>query len=190
MTTAYHHGDLQLALVQAAMAQVAAQGAENVSLRGLAAEVGVSPSAVYHHFADKRSLMDQVCMSTAELLGHDMQSALNEISGDSDEDALSRFRKLGEAYISFALTHRHLFLATFGTTHALVEESRGTPFQLLVKTLDELESKDLLRPGTRHGLELVAWSQVHGLAMLLLDGHLKEHEIETTLETMRKLVVA
>ena len=36
-----------------ALSQVRGHGAEAVSLRAVAQEVGVSPSAAYHHFADK-----------------------------------------------------------------------------------------------------------------------------------------
>ncbi len=190
MTTAYHHGDLDLALVQAAMEQVAAQGVENVSLRGLAAQVGVSPSAAYHHFADKQALMDRVCGSTAELLGQEMQASLESVSGTSQEAALMRFQKLGETYISFALKNRHLFLATFGSANSLVDEPRGAPFELLQQTLNDLDSRKLLKAGTRDGLELVAWATVHGLAMLLLEGHIDVQEVDVTLATMRKLVMS
>ena len=57
---AYHHGDLSEALIEQAVASVDAVGAEHVSLRAVAAAVGVSPSAAYHHFADKEALMEAV----------------------------------------------------------------------------------------------------------------------------------
>ena len=50
----YHHGDLREALLQAAKALIAEAGIENLSLRKLAERAGVSRTAPYHHFSDKK----------------------------------------------------------------------------------------------------------------------------------------
>ena len=57
----YHHGALEQALVDEALRQIRERGADQVSLRGLAQAVGVSPSAAYQHFPDKAALMVAVC---------------------------------------------------------------------------------------------------------------------------------
>ena len=64
----YHHGDLRSALVAAAVARVEEVGAEHLSLRAVAAEVGVSPSAAYHHFADKDALLGEVAATGLQML--------------------------------------------------------------------------------------------------------------------------
>ena len=53
----YHHGDLRHALIEAARAIVIRDGAQALSLRGVAREAGVSPAAPYHHFKDKQELV-------------------------------------------------------------------------------------------------------------------------------------
>src|SRR5262245_24899834 len=57
---AYHHGDLRQALLDAAYAQVDAEGADSLSLAGLAKSLGVSQPAPYRHFADRGALLAAV----------------------------------------------------------------------------------------------------------------------------------
>ncbi len=56
----YHHGDLHNACVRAALELLEAEGLEAVTLRGVAERAGVSRSAPYRHFSDKRALLDRV----------------------------------------------------------------------------------------------------------------------------------
>ena len=51
----YHHGDLRAALLEAAAQRIESQGVDALSLRKLADDVGVSRSALYHHFRDKNA---------------------------------------------------------------------------------------------------------------------------------------
>lgn len=53
----YHHGNVKEALIGEAMKFIEANETEQLSLRRLAKEVGISPSAVYNHFPDKNALM-------------------------------------------------------------------------------------------------------------------------------------
>jgi len=189
MAKTYHHGDLRTSLISHAMNAVASEGLEKVSLRGLASEIGVSPSAVYHHFADKRALVDALCDETAELLAKHMRTALSSVEGSTDETARRRFTVMGETYIAFAQANRNLFLATFGSAPRTQPAEDTSPFNLLLVLLDELESRALLRPGIREGLELVVWSMAHGLSMLVIEGHIAEGLISVTLAGFTNLVL-
>jgi hypothetical protein len=51
----YHHGDLRSSLLDAANAMLKEHGIEGLSLRKLADRVGVSRTAPYHHFKDKKT---------------------------------------------------------------------------------------------------------------------------------------
>ena len=53
----FRHGNLPEALVEAALKRLDADGAEAISLRDLASDVGVNHRAVYRHFPDKLSLL-------------------------------------------------------------------------------------------------------------------------------------
>ena len=55
----------------------------------------------------------------------------------------------------------------------MVGESGMNPFQLLGSALDRLTAAGVLPPERRPGAEYLAWSAVHGLALLTLEGPLK-----------------
>ncbi len=183
----YHHGDLEAALVNEATTLVRAQGAESVSLRQVAQAVGVSPSAAYAHFPDKHALMAAVAARGMADLDARMVASVSAATGSDDRAAMQRFWKTGEEYVRFAVEEPHLFRHMFGPycpaaqlAAQLVAE--GAPpvgmehktdsvsYQLLCASLDDLDDRGLLRPGSRDGLDLVMWATVHGFASLVLDG--------------------
>ena len=91
--------------------------------------------------------------------------------------ASRRFRALGAAYIDFALADPGLFRTAFcrpaghaGQVSARMSTSR--PYHMLSGVLDELARCGVLDPARRPFAEIAAWSAVHGLATLLLDGPL------------------
>ena len=47
------------------------------------------------------------------------------------------------------------------------------PFQHLSAALDDLVAAGALPPGRRPGAEYLAWSTVHGMALLAIDGPLR-----------------
>ena len=56
----YHHGNLRRALLDEALATIRAEGVDAVTLREIGARLGVSRTALYRHFADKRALLAAV----------------------------------------------------------------------------------------------------------------------------------
>jgi len=97
------------------------------------------------------------------------------------ETARLRFRAVGSGYLRFALAEPGLFRTAFtassdleSATSAARAGARGlTPFQLLSEALDDLVTTGVLPAERRPGAEFLAWSAVHGLASLLLDGPLR-----------------
>src|ERR1043165_4202567 len=74
----YHHGDLQRAIVNAALEVLSETQSTEFSLRELARRAGVSHNAPYKHFADKRELLAAVSAAGFETLTKHMES---EIAG-------------------------------------------------------------------------------------------------------------
>ena len=66
--------------------------------------------------------------------------------------------------------------------------SGRTPFQLLADALDGLVEAGVLPPDRRPGAEFLAWSAVHGLGTLLIDGPLRAVDDEQAQEIGRRLV--
>src|SRR5882762_8903275 len=57
---AYHHGDLERALVDTAVLMIQQEGVQALTLRGVGARLGVSRTALYRHFDDKQALLTRV----------------------------------------------------------------------------------------------------------------------------------
>src|SRR5574337_569098 len=103
---------------------------------------------------------------------------------DPRRRARAAFRGVGLGYLRFARQEPGLFrtafvaqpfdLAEFAPDDAAPRGASGMdPFELLGRTLDGMVDAGLLPPAQRPGAEFMAWSAVHGLAMLMLDGPLR-----------------
>ena len=184
----YRHGDLASALLAAGMELARAGGPSAVVLREATRRVGVSPNAAYRHFADHRALLRAVCAAAMSQLAHAMEDELAQVTGSTPEDvALGRLRAVGAGYLRYAQDEPGLFRTAFTAADELTDDDDATgdgdltPFGLLVAALDDLVDVGALRPERRTGAELTAWSAVHGLSMLLIDGplkHLDDHEAD------------
>jgi len=178
----YHHGALHSALVEASIALAREGGPDRVILREAARAAGVSHSAAYRHFADRDALLAEVSRFARNELAAQMRRRVNRTKGPRD-----RLRAVGTAYIDFALSEPGLFRTAFASHPATfrdAEHDRATtgedptdttgadPFDVVGQVLDEAQASGLLDPRLRPGAEIAAWSAVHGLAGLLLDGPL------------------
>ncbi|MFF9002872.1 TetR/AcrR family transcriptional regulator [Streptomyces achromogenes] len=179
----YRHGDLRNALIAAGIELARQGGPEAVVLRAVTREAGVVPNAAYRHFADRGALLravSQAAMAQVALTMEAEQAALPE-EKDPAVAARARFRAVGTGYLRFAQEEPGLFRTAFHVpgdmTHAAADTSAGatgqTPFELLGAALDELVEAGLLAEDRRPGAEFLAWSAVHGLAVLVIDGPLR-----------------
>jgi AcrR family transcriptional regulator len=164
---AYHHGDLRAALVEAGVKALEGTAAEGISLRELARTVGVSATAVYRHFPDKKALLMALADAGVARLGQAQKVASDEAGGGAEG-----FAATGRAYVRFALAHPALFRLAFthGGYGVPPTESSDEASQLLRSYSMQFAGADAER------LTLQAWSVAHGLAMLMLDGRLPPDE--------------
>jgi AcrR family transcriptional regulator len=179
----YRHGDLSRALVEAGVELARVGGPTAVALRAATRQAGVSPSAAYRHFADRGGLLEAVCSaSQARLaLAIEAEQALIPDAADAVTSARLRFRAVGTGYLHFALAEPGLFQTAFtaradlesATSEARAGASGRTPFGLLTDALDRLVTVGGLSAERRPGAEFLAWSAVHGLATLLINGPLR-----------------
>lgn len=173
--TAYHHGDLRAALTEKALALVRKRGIEAFSLREAAERVGVSPSAVYRHFADKGALLAAVAKAGFTALAVETEAAITQAKHKRDGD-LAILDATGISYLLFALAHPEQFRVMFGPYGAgskydvrVTDSLTRGPYQQLIDALTALEKQNRLRLSVDTAA-LQAWSFTHGLAYLLLDG--------------------
>ncbi|MGR4881356.1 TetR/AcrR family transcriptional regulator [Streptomyces sp. LARHCF249] len=183
----YRHGNLRSALLDAALELAREGGPDAVSLREVTRRAGVSPNAAYRHFADRAALVHGVSQAAMARAALTMEEEIDRLApvdgpgGDRAAHARARFRAVGTGYIRFAVTEPGLFRTAFHVpadmAHATDTTGAGagglTPFELLGAALDGLVETGLLPAERRPGAEFLAWSAVHGLAVLMIDGPLR-----------------
>jgi AcrR family transcriptional regulator len=179
----YHHGDLHQALVAAGVELAREGGPDAVVLREATRRVGVSPNAAYRHFADRDALLSAVSSQAQAALARVIEEEFDLAPATDGAAALARahLRAIGTAYVRFARANPGLFEAAFGVPVDLDRSgdpqaagpSGRTPFELLTMAIDEYVATGIMPVSRRPGAEFLAWSAVHGLAMLLIDGPLR-----------------
>jgi AcrR family transcriptional regulator len=183
----YRHGDLRRALVEAGTDMAREGGPGAVVLREATRRAGVAPSAAYRHFEDRRALLDAVCSAAQASLAVTIEAELAGLSlyGEPAGLARARLRAVGTGYLRFALEEPGLFRTAFSASENLrsaasparAGEGGLTPFQLLEAALDGLVEAEFL-----------AWSAVHGLALLLIDGALRSLEGTTAHDVGQRVI--
>lgn len=170
---AYHHGALRDALLSAAEALLLERGVEAFSLRECARRAGVSHGAPAHHFGDARGLLTAFATAGFERMALRMQHYAHE-AGDSPEQRLAA---IGRAYVDFALDHPAHFRLMFRSDRldadnpALKQASAATAQALAWSLSAALEHRGVDTQALQERC-LLAWSAVHGMAMLALDADL------------------
>ena len=141
----------------------------------------MSHNAAYRHFADHEDLLAAVaarCMAELALLMTERTRSVRV--REPVRRARRRLEAIGRAYIDFAVTEPGWFRTAFAAAASRRpgrprgHHRRTTIPYLLSARLDELVDVGALTPERRPGAEHAAWSMVHGLSNLLLDGPLRE----------------
>ena len=154
-TSSYHHGDLRTAILQAAGEILEEHGLAALSLREAARRAGVSHNAPYRHFPERGSLLAALAAEGFALL--DAQLAKRPEG------------HMGLGYVEFALARPQRFRLMFGgqlryDDHPGLRAKAQASHDGLQRAFADLGDDAPLAAAA-------AWSLVHGLASLILDGH-------------------
>ncbi len=178
----YRHGDLRHALLEAGIDLAREGGPDAIVLREATRRAGVVPNAAYRHFASRHELLRAVRAAALSKLATVMEAELAQLhqGKNTAQSARASVRAVGTAYLRFAQTETGLFRTAFAATDQVEQDidpaktgATGlNPYQLLGFALDRLVEAGLLAPNRREGAEYLAWSAVHGLAMLIIEGPL------------------
>jgi AcrR family transcriptional regulator len=170
----YHHGDLRTAVLAAAEKILEKDGVDALTLRALAREVGVSHTAPKNHFGDLEGLFSELAAVGYVRYGKALSDAMDEAGADPR----LRMRAMGRAYVGFARTYPGMFLLMFRserldmTLPALQEAIEATRRTLRAATASAAPVP-VLPPLQLAARATASWALVHGFAMLLLDGRLR-----------------
>jgi AcrR family transcriptional regulator len=171
----YHHGDLKQALLDETARILNEEGEQALSLRNLAANLGVSRTAPYNHFKNKESLLAAVAEEGFRRFNLAMK---NTRAKHRESDSKTATIAVVKAYVDFARKNqayydlmyggqpwrggkpaKSLSSAARGTLRSDVERlQRGQARGIFAKDLDALRFAQ------------VYWGTLHGISRLLLDG--------------------
>ena len=171
----YHHGDLRRGLIDAAIQLAEEGGAEAVSVREAARRAGVSPGAPFRHFESRDALMTAVAEEAQRRFRAEIDAALAEAPAG---DPLARFRKLGLAYLRWAMRNpAHFEIISSGRyfDHDQAAELSRDNAELIGLTghlLAEAFAAGQLRRVDLKQVQLAGRALVYGFARMNIDGHL------------------
>jgi AcrR family transcriptional regulator len=166
---AYHHGDLRAALIAAAVRHIGARGTENLSLRALAREIGVSPTASYRHFPSRAALLAALATEGFETLAARMNAAR------SAPDPYARLLDIGVAYVECARADPVRYQLMFGAVlddfaaFAELHAAADAAYAVLDRIVSEGIAAGVLAPAPVPEVCAAAWAAVHGIAGLVID---------------------
>lgn len=159
-------------LCDVAASLFAEHGAENVSMRQIAAAMGISPMTPYRYFASRDEILAAVRIRGFEAFAAALERAYAETPGDGAAKAMAA----GRAYIDFAFANANTYRLMFGTKQQdddLSEAPLGEVVARARRTLsiygDGLVTQGVSERRAR-AMEILIWSTLHGAVMLELAG--------------------
>ena len=168
----YHHGNLRQALVEAALSLIEQKGPTGFTLSEAAKQAGVTPAAVYRHFAGREDLI-----SEAALQGYQIFADLMEFAYDKGQpSALASFEATGRAYLAFARKYPGHYVAMFESGVAInrspeLAAAAGRGLGVLEKAAIALSAH--IPPDKRPPSRMVSahiWALSHGVVELFARG--------------------
>ena len=157
---------LRAALMEATVELLLEHGsADQLSIRGVTSRAGVSPTALYLHFADKDELIRAVCDGAFEELG----AFIMQAAASRDGEPRAQLEAMGQAYIAFARQRPALYRVLFatpgrygGTARPLQEDPGRRALQALTEATARCvtDGRDPLEVGVQ------LWTGLHGFVSL------------------------
>ena len=168
----YHHGDLRAAALEMGMERLENQEQPDLGLRALARDLGVSATALYRHFPNKDALLDALALEGLNRLGAHQAAAAGAAGGGRDG-----FCEMGITYVKWAVENPallRLIYSRVGQVDLSADDpsAMGEAFHQLRAGIAATMPEDMSSE-KRAAAALHAWSLVHGLAMLILDGQVE-----------------
>jgi|TARA_B110000196_G_scaffold177806_2_gene152459 AcrR family transcriptional regulator len=188
----YHHGDLKASLIEAANIMLLRDGADALSLRAIAAEVGVSHMAPYAHFKNKKELIQSIAEAGFVHMAEIMESVALELKAKKALSPRELVLAYGASYLEFATSNPQLYRLMLGQVETTGRKSKKdtqaadakkeavSPFiESSKKPFILLCDAFALQGDTEERVKsqaLGAWSMVHGMAALIIEGHIQVPE--------------
>jgi AcrR family transcriptional regulator len=162
----YHHGNLRQAVLDHAAVVVRSQGASELSLRELAAAIGVTHAAPRRYFPNRQELLDALAIEGFTRLGTRLREA-----ADGPREARDRLRAIAHTYLEFTTSEANLVDLMFAHKHGAngpaVGESAAAAFAPIVETFQSGRADGTLPDGDPERAGLLLLATLQGLAGLV-----------------------
>ncbi len=157
---------------------IANDGVAGLSMRRIAAEVGVSATAIYRHFEDKNALVRAVVDEGFSLLEQRLRRACKGQAGTRSILAIL------DGYVDFALAHPNYYDVMFLVPRQDVrrypddfQRRESTSFNLLRDLVSEAIAGGDFKSDDSLETALTLWSHVHGFVSLYRCGRFGDHPV-------------
>ncbi|UCC29159.1 MAG: TetR/AcrR family transcriptional regulator [Phycisphaerales bacterium] len=154
------------------------EGVDGISMRRIAASVGITPTAIYRHFTDKNALVTAIVDEGFSILENKMRRATR---GRTGRDTLMR---LLDGYVDFALAYPQyydfMFLLPRTDVRRYPEDFRrreSATFNILLDIVSEVIESGEFRQDDALEASLSIWSHAHGIVSLYRCGRFGDHPI-------------
>jgi AcrR family transcriptional regulator len=163
----YHHGNLRTTLLAAAERSLRQHGADQLSLRELAREAGVSHAAPRRHFPDRQALLDALAEAGFARLDAQLRAAL----AAAGEEFGPRLHATAAAYLRFATEDAALLDLMFTGKHRdgadRLVAAAAAPFGLMHDLIAQGQAQGVLEPGDPQRVGIVLFATLQGIATLI-----------------------
>ena len=153
-------------ILAAAQDRFERDGTEGLSMRSLAKDVGLTPMALYRHYADKEALIDAISVAALE----DWRDRLAAIEAPS---AIASLEAVGEAFLDFALEAPRRFEAAFllPARNARrfpddIEAGKSPPLNLVMGHIEQAQRDGALGDAPPSEIAMTIWALSQGLVAL------------------------
>ncbi len=174
----YHHGNLRAALLEQAERTVRERGVQDLSLRELARDVGVSHGAPRRHFPDRQALLDALAQAGFERLGTELHAAVD----GAGEDFQARLQATAAAYVRFATHDAALLELMFAGKHSehsgALDEAAERAFSVLLELIGQGQAEGILETGEPERVGLVLFATIQGIAALVTGGIVQAEQLD------------
>jgi AcrR family transcriptional regulator len=164
---------LRRALCDAALALVEERGPKGFTLREAAKRAGVSVAAPYRHFPDKESLLAAVAEEGFGKLKEYLSATKSPPA--SMGGTAERLQGQAESYVRFAVEHTAYLRVMCSDAidkrrYPSLYATAQSTLDVLVQAIVDCQQEGVVISGDPRELAVVAWSMVHGISQLLMDG--------------------
>ncbi|WP_417881117.1 TetR/AcrR family transcriptional regulator [Vibrio sp.] len=171
-TSSYHHDDLRSKIILTGVKKLKSDGIQSITLRGIAAELGVSRTAPYRHFKDKHALLCAIASEGYIRFTQKLKQASDLYPESQPQEKL---QAVGKAYYEFAAQYPEYYKLMFSLSNLQyssdpeLEQNSQESFQFLCDLLLLCQKEGVVKQEDVMLQAHFVWASLHGYCSLIFD---------------------